>query len=94
MKFVILCHLVTPHVQPLAPLFPILALLVIPGIYEGESMAEFETISSDFYFSTSIQLIFMLSAILAIWAILPHFANPPMGDPTPPPPPTISFRLD
>ena len=69
----ILRHLVTPHVRPLTPSPPMSAWLVLPVIYEGESVAESETISFFFIFFSLFLLIFMPSAILAI---LPHFATP------------------
>ena len=84
MNLAILRHLVTPHWQPLAPSPHMSPWLVLPVIFEGESMAESETISFLFHFFfiffSPFLLIFMPLAILAILAIL----QPPMGDPSTP----------
>ena len=75
-------HLVTPHVRPLTPSPPMSAWLVLPVIFEGESMAESETISFFFIFFSPLLLISMPSANLAI---LSHFATP-YGQPLNPSP--------
>ena len=77
MNLAILRHLVTPHWRPLAPSPHMSPWLVLPVIFEGESMAESETISFLFHLFFHIFLaIFTHFHAIGHFGHFGHFATP------------------